>query len=143
MAPRAKICLLIQTLIRYWLKNWRKQNKKDIFIIMLVKYFLTSQLFCISVKMELTWYLESSHITKVHSIPRVFIAPTKIRWNSFCKSVFVNDKCPTTTLHFSTATANVSNSFSASNQSLRKCWVPFHHISIITFYMGIQFVIFE
>ena len=49
-------------------------------------------------------------------------------------------KFPITTLHFLTATTNLSNSFSGSNQSLRNHPRVLGHMS---FYMGIKFVRFE
>ena len=62
------------------------------------------------------------------------------------RPVFSFDKYPITTSYFLTATANFSSSFSGSNRALRNYpSVGFHffHISMITFYMGIQFVHFK
>ena len=42
------------------------------------------------------------------------------------RPVFTFDKCPTTTSHFPTETANLSNSFAGCNRA-------FHHVSMITF----------
>ena len=44
--------------------------------------------------------------------------------------VFPFDKCPATISHFSTATANLSNSFSGSNQVLRNSPISGFHFII-------------
>ena len=75
--------------------------------------------------MEFIRYLESFPITKVHSFLSNFnftiflIASTKKIIFFANRPIFPFDKCPTTTLHFSTTTANLSNSFSSSNRALR------------------------
>ena len=79
-----------------------------------------------SSKMEFTRYLESFPIAKGHSstvastlqeVSLLLRSKNEIAFSS--QPVFLFDKCPTTTSHFSSATANLSNSFSSSNQALR------------------------
>ena len=110
---------------------------------MSIKYLVN--VFCMSSKMEFTRYLESLLIAKICSffsnstLQEFSLIPQRKNETVF-ENLPVLHKFPITTLHFLTATTNLSNSFSGSNQSLRNHPRVLGHMN---FYMGIKFVRFE
>ena len=113
---------------------------------MSIKYLVN--VFCMSSKMEFTRYLESLPsprftLFSVNSTLQEFSLIPKRKNEIVFENLPVSHKFPITTLHFLTATTNLSNSFSGSNQSLRNHPRMLGHMSIINVYMGIKFVRFE